>query len=156
VRSLDAGVMPAGEATVRFAGGDLAALPAGDYSVRVTAESGYEGSAGATAQGRFAWNGSSLAALDRATLLGGQPNPFRASTTVGFALPHAAPAHSLAVYDISGRLVRDLSSGPVSGGSHAVTWNGRDDAGRDVAAGIYFVQLSVGKFVDTRKVVHLR
>lgn len=83
-----------------------------------------------------------------------RPNPFMGGTMIGFALPHAAEV-SLGVYDLSGRLVRSLQRGKLAAGEHRFDWNGRDDAGRRVAAGIYFVGLD-GRGVQVRaKVVKL-
>jgi dipeptidyl aminopeptidase/acylaminoacyl peptidase len=84
----------------------------------------------------------------------GTPNPFRASTTVRFALP--APGRAdLVVFDVAGRRVRTLVSGELNAGVHAPVWDGRDDAGRRVAAGVYFVRLKADGFDATRKAVRL-
>ncbi|GJM43597.1 MAG: hypothetical protein DHS20C21_04390 [Gemmatimonadota bacterium] len=156
VRTQEAGTINAGRTSLEFTERDLVGLPAGEYTLRVSAESGYEESPGGAAEGTFQWNGSSLESLDRVALLGGTPNPFQTATTLRFAVPANAPSHSVAVFDISGRLVRQLANGAVAAGMHSVTWNGRDTAGREVSAGIYFVQLTVGDAVDTHKVVHFR
>ena len=54
---------------------------------------------------------------------------------------HRAEGMGLKIYDISGRLVRDLSSLAIRPSS-LVTWNGDDDAGRKVDAGVYFIRLT--------------
>jgi hypothetical protein len=69
-----------------------------------------------------------------------QPNPFNPSTTLRFDLPTAGFTR-LAVYDLAGRLVRTLVSGPMEAAAHTVTWDGRDDSGRPVSAGAYAVRL---------------
>jgi flagellar hook assembly protein FlgD len=61
----------------------------------------------------------------------------------------------LRIYDISGRLVRDLSS-LVTLPSSLVTWLGDDENGRQVAAGIYFVKLSADGQELVKKAVFLR
>jgi hypothetical protein len=72
------------------------------------------------------------------------PNPFNPSTTVVFTVPGIAgskvPA-TLAVYDLSGRKVRTLVSGPLSPGEHVLVWNGDDEAGATVSSGTYFAVL---------------
>ena len=68
------------------------------------------------------------------------PSPFRAATSVRFVLPVAGDV-SLVVYDVSGRVVRELAHGWKSAGPQAVTWNGLDRAGREVPSGIYFAAL---------------
>jgi len=83
------------------------------------------------------------------------PNPFGPSTTVSFLLPE--PSHvSLRVYDVSGRLVRELADTRIEAGSHVRTWDGRDDDGRAVAAGVYFFRLGVGSRTETRRTVLVR
>jgi flagellar hook assembly protein FlgD len=82
------------------------------------------------------------------------PNPFAGSTEVRFALAAAGRA-SLSVYDAQGRVVRRLWSGPVRAGEHVQHWDGRDDAGRPVAGGMYFCRLNALGANLTRKVVLL-
>jgi hypothetical protein len=71
-------------------------------------------------------------------LHGNYPNPFNASTTVSFAVDNKTDV-DLAVYDIVGRRVATLYSGPVNAGTHRVTWN----AG-DISSGVYFYRLVAG------------
>ncbi|MBZ0268959.1 right-handed parallel beta-helix repeat-containing protein [bacterium] len=84
------------------------------------------------------------------------PNPFRMQTTIEFELPDAAPVR-LAVYDTAGRRVRTLVAGTVhAAGRVAVPWDGRDEAGRPVAAGVYFTRLIAGTATGTHRLVHLQ
>ena len=84
-----------------------------------------------------------------------RPNPFNPRTTISFSLP--APGHaSLAVYDITGRKVRTLVSGPMSAGAHSVTWDGRDDAGKPAASGVYISRIAAGERVAAGKMVLLK
>jgi flagellar hook assembly protein FlgD len=71
------------------------------------------------------------------------PNPFNPSTALRFDLPEAG-AVRLSVYDVGGRLIKDLADGAYPAGSHAVIWDGRDAAGRAVASGSYFARLQAG------------
>jgi hypothetical protein len=83
------------------------------------------------------------------------PNPFRRSVEVRFDL--AAPSRAeLGVYDIRGRRVVDVARGPLGVGVHRVVWDGTDEAGRRVAAGVYFVRLDADGGSWTRKVLRLR
>ena len=83
------------------------------------------------------------------------PNPFNGTTTIDFSI--SAPAVvDLALYDPAGRLVRVLVRGRREAGKHVVTWNGRDDAGRGTASGVYFLRIRAGSFSATRKIVYLR
>ncbi|HEM47160.1 MAG TPA: T9SS type A sorting domain-containing protein, partial [Alphaproteobacteria bacterium] len=83
------------------------------------------------------------------------PNPFNPLTTVRFGLRETGMAR-LGVYDAAGRLVRTLFEGRCPAGVWTVQWDGRDDAGRAVASGMYFCRLQAGAFRDTRKMILLR
>jgi hypothetical protein len=83
------------------------------------------------------------------------PNPFRHSVEVRFDL--AAPSRAaLGIYDVRGRRVADLAQGSLGSGAHRVVWDGTDEAGHRVAAGVYFVRLDAGGDRWTRKVLRLR
>jgi hypothetical protein len=149
------GDLPAGRNDVALAGEALA-MPAGEYTLRLNARSSYEGSEGAQAELPFAWDGPAVAPASLA-VLGARPNPFAGTTSIRFAIPaRGAASHSLAIYDLAGRLVQRLSSGARSAGTHAATWNGRDASGRVVAAGVYLARLEADGQVAVSKVVHLR
>ncbi len=97
-----------------------------------------------------------LAPVSALALLAPRPNPARPSTTVRWTQPAAAPV-ALTVYGLDGRRVRALLSGDAFGaGPHDVTWDGRDDAGRAVRAGAYFVRLEVGGERRDARVMLLR
>jgi hypothetical protein len=80
------------------------------------------------------------------------PNPFGARTTFDFNVSRSG-AIRLDVYDIRGRRVRTLLDRPLPAGPHRVSWHGTNEGGRALPAGIYFVRLTVGPRVETRKVV---
>ncbi|MBK6733511.1 MAG: family 16 glycosylhydrolase [bacterium] len=84
------------------------------------------------------------------------PNPFNPSTTISFDLPEPA-AVRLAIHDLSGRLVRTLVAGEMTGsGRHEVVWNGRDEAGQVMAAGVYFYRLDAAGYSETRRMTLLK
>ncbi|MBN2171216.1 MAG: T9SS type A sorting domain-containing protein [Candidatus Krumholzibacteriota bacterium] len=87
--------------------------------------------------------------------LGGYPNPFNPATTLRFEQPALGRA-ALRVYDVSGRLVRTLIDGPLGAGGHTVVWDGRDDAGRPLATGVYLARLESAGRVETRKLTLLK
>lgn len=72
------------------------------------------------------------------------PNPFNMETTIEYALPQAGPV-KLAVYNILGQQVRLLVNETQEAGYRRVTWNGRDDAGKEVTSGVYFIRLNTGQ-----------
>jgi flagellar hook assembly protein FlgD len=87
------------------------------------------------------------------------PNPSDGRTTVRFSLPRRAEA-TLTIHDAAGRLVREPARGVRGDGWHAVTWDGRDRRGHDVASGVYFgrlvVRLGDRQDVSMRKIVVAR
>ncbi|MBD3367130.1 MAG: hypothetical protein GF405_03005 [Candidatus Eisenbacteria bacterium] len=86
----------------------------------------------------------------------GVPNPFRDATTISFELPQPGSV-DLCVYDVGGRRVRDLMRGErLTAGPHRVSWDGRDDGGRRVASGVYFVRADVGGRAQVRRVSLVR
>jgi len=83
------------------------------------------------------------------------PNPFEREASLSFSLPKASEVR-VTITDIHGRRVRRLVSGSLPAGEHAARWDGRDERGRDVATGIYFVTLEAGAAVVRTRVALLR
>jgi subtilisin family serine protease len=87
------------------------------------------------------------------------PNPFNPSTAIPFDL--AASAHvRLTVTDLLGRSVRTLLDADLPASHQTAFWDGRDAAGRRLAAGMYFCTLhataaGAGTFVETRRMILL-
>src|SRR5262249_2267318 len=73
---------------------------------------------------------------------GSGPNPARTSFDLRFALPRDAHVR-LAIYDASGRRVRELMTGAEPAGEHAIGWDLRDERGQPVRSGVYFARLEV-------------
>jgi len=83
------------------------------------------------------------------------PNPFRGRIQISYQVGAAGPV-SLRVFDISGRAVRILdrpTKGPVKAGLHTATWDGRDDDGRSLAEGVYFINLDTPQYHAGCKVI---
>lgn len=85
----------------------------------------------------------------------GAPNPFAQKTTLAFDLPQPAGVRAR-IYSTSGELVRTLLDEAHPAGRHAVAWDGSDAAGRDVAHGVYVLQLKAGAFSGTQKLILTR
>ncbi len=83
------------------------------------------------------------------------PNPFNSTTRVRYALPAAAHVE-IDVFDVRGRLVGTLMDGLQQEGTHAVEWSGRDEAGGQLPAGIYFCRMTVGSHEISRKMLLLK
>ncbi len=88
-------------------------------------------------------------------LSGAVPNPFNPMTEIKFSLPRDSFVQ-LNVYDVSGRLVSRLISENKSAGAHSVRWMGRDDAGKSVASGTYFMRLHTGGETSVKSMVLVR
>jgi len=87
------------------------------------------------------------------SLLGCAPNPFNAATRLAYSVPVAGTV-DLAVYDLSGKLVRPLVAGRHHpAGAYTLTWDGRDLHGRNVASGTYVCRLRAGRLQDRIKVL---
>ena len=98
--------------------------------------------------------GSAAAASPRLRL-SSAPSPFAASVEIRFTLPAPASA-SLVVYDAAGRRVRTLVDGPAATGEQRLTWDGRDDAGRDTGSGVYWLRLWAGEASTMRRIELIR
>jgi len=83
------------------------------------------------------------------------PNPFSAHTVIRYALPTDAQV-KLNIYDASGRKVKALVNGTEAAGYHNVNWDARDDWGRRVSSGVYFVKFEAEDHVQTRKLLLLK
>ena len=95
-------------------------------------------------------------AVARATgITGTAPNPFNPKTTVSYYVPEAGYVE-LAVFDISGRMIKRLVDETVGAGDHSVAWMGVDQRGSRVASGVYFFRMRAGGVVDTKRVVMIK
>ncbi|HEV2105273.1 MAG TPA: FlgD immunoglobulin-like domain containing protein [Candidatus Eisenbacteria bacterium] len=83
------------------------------------------------------------------------PSPTAGAAGVGFFLRAAGRAEA-AVYDPGGRRVRRLLAGSLPAGPQKLAWDGRDDQGRRVPAGLYFVRVAGAGQIQTQRLVLLR
>jgi FlgD Ig-like domain len=98
-----------------------------------------------------------IAAQLKNIALSGRPNPFSSpGTSIAFRLPAAASVR-LAVYDVTGQLVRTLTDERTPEGPHAIFWDGRDNSGRRLSTGVYFARIMVdGKDAGTTKLTMIK
>jgi len=90
-----------------------------------------------------------------ARLLGNHPNPFNPSTTISFELD-APGAASVRIVNAAGDVVATLTLGDLPAGRHAAVWNGRDDAGRPAASGVYLYELEALGSRQTRQMILIK
>jgi len=88
-------------------------------------------------------------------LIGAQPNPFNPKTTIRFSLAEAGRAR-LEVFDLAGRRVAMLLDGPAAAGEQSIDWDGRDDAGRRLASGVYLLRFAAAGVSEEGKLVLLK
>lgn len=91
----------------------------------------------------------------RTELLPAAPNPFNPQTKLRFSLERAGRI-DLSVYDLRGRKVVTLASGPYAAGPHEVTWQGRDDEGHSAASGLYLAKLAADGLESTQRLTLVR
>jgi len=84
-----------------------------------------------------------------------RPNPFRTSTTINYGLPAAGPV-KITVYNVAGQKVKSLVHEIKPAGSHSIKWNGRDEQGRQIAAGVYIYRLDSGQYSAVKKLTVIR
>ncbi len=83
------------------------------------------------------------------------PNPFSRNTTINYKVVRATNI-AMQVYDATGRLVRTLAQRQCKPGYYSEAWNGCDDTGRKVSAGIYFVKFTTDDYSHVEKMIFLR
>lgn len=83
------------------------------------------------------------------------PNPFNPSTQISFTIATTENVQ-LSVFNSLGQKMRTLVSDIIPAGTHQVTWNGSDDSGNELPAGIYYYQMKAGEFQQTRKMLFVK
>lgn len=76
------------------------------------------------------------------------PNPFNPQTSIRYDLPTSSYVR-LDVYDISGRQIANLVDNSQQPGTYEATWNGKNDAGADVASGVYYYRIEVSDEINS-------
>ena len=101
--------------------------------------------------------------LNAQHLLTVYPNPLRCKATIKFSIGQRAKdvgqGFNLAIYDASGRLVKQFKHLSASGGIqpfNQIVWDGKDDEGIDCVSGIYFCYLKAGGFTKIKTLIKLR
>ena len=84
------------------------------------------------------------------------PNPFNPSTTIALSVKDPTAELSVQIFDIKGRLVRDLYGGLAGKNSLMLVWDGKDNHGTPCGSGIYHYRMRSGSYVETRKMIILK
>ncbi len=83
------------------------------------------------------------------------PNPFNPSTTISFGLTNEGDVQ-LTIFNIQGKVVRQLVNEKRSAGTYYVTWNGKDEKGTPVTTGLYFYRLKTPFFSKVKKMLYAK
>jgi len=83
------------------------------------------------------------------------PNPFNPTTTIRFGLPQAADV-KIVIYNVLGEPVRTLTESAYNAGYHHIVWDGRNNHGKIVSAGMYLYRIDAGSFVKTNKMLMIK
>ena len=83
------------------------------------------------------------------------PNPSSGSVEIRLSLSGPAPVHAR-LMDASGRVIREFEEGLMSVGDQRITWDGRDDLGRELPSGVYFCRVRVGEVTVAERVTLAR
>jgi FlgD Ig-like domain len=85
-------------------------------------------------------------------LLPATPNPFNATTTIALRTTIAGDVR-VRIFDVRGRLVRDVQNGSLPAGDHRFVWRGENDQGASVASGVYVYRVDAPGLSTSRKLV---
>jgi hypothetical protein len=83
------------------------------------------------------------------------PNPFNPATTIQYGVPELAKA-SIVIYNILGQKIRTYDLGQVQPGRYQMVWDGRNNAGRTVASGVYIYRFESQKYMRALKMLFLK
>ena len=89
------------------------------------------------------------------TLYQNYPNPFNPSTTISYYIPDASDV-KVVVYDMMGKVVKELVNSRQDAGQHSVVWNADNNELKKVANGIYFYRINAGSFNSVKKMILLK
>ena len=90
------------------------------------------------------------------TLARNTPNPFGPETEISFTVAGTGRDVTLKIFDVSGREIATLLDDRNVRGMRTVRWDGTNEAGEEIAAGLYFCRLVSGDIRLSRKIVLVR
>ena len=83
------------------------------------------------------------------------PNPFNPLTAIDYSIPKDGLV-DITVYDMKGRVVKNLINRYESSGYKTVEWNGTNSNGSPVSAGMYIYSIKFGSNIRNNKMVLLK
>ncbi len=92
---------------------------------------------------------------DLITLNQNYPNPFNSSTNIFYSISSGNQL-KLNIYDVNGSKIIELSNNYKSAGTYSIGWDGKNERGIKVSAGIYLYSIDVGEFRQNKKMIFLK
>ena len=83
------------------------------------------------------------------------PNPFNPVTTLRYDLPEDGLVN-ITIYDMMGRVVKNLFNNHQPAGYKSIQWNATNNAGQPVSAGLYLYTIQASEFMQTKKMILLK
>ena len=88
------------------------------------------------------------------------PNPFNAQTKISYKIPSYGDLR-ISIFDVLGRKIRHWSFKNANSGNHEIVWNGRNQNGKMVNSGTYFIKVNYTNsdkkvFTDVKKMIYLK
>ena len=96
-------------------------------------------------------------APDDFSLAQNYPNPFNPTTQISYRIKSLNPINvELTVYNVLGIKVRTLVNRKQTTGNYSANWDGRDDSGELLPAGLYYYKIKAGDFNQTKKMLFIQ
>ena len=92
---------------------------------------------------------------DKCYLHQNYPNPFNPETVIRYTIPETDHV-DLSIFNIAGEKILTLVNRRQNVGTHSITWNGRDNSGRQVSGGVYLCRLQAGRIKHTIRMLLMR
>lgn len=139
---------------------DITGLPLGTYYYKVRAHNargwgGWSNLVKVSPVTGTAGGPSAPTEVHTSKLLGASPNPAGGQTRISYQLGLPDQV-SIGIYNATGQLVRTLKEGPRPAGVSSAVWDGNDQAGRKVSAGVYYYRISARGFNGTGRLTMVR
>lgn len=83
------------------------------------------------------------------------PNPFNPSTTIRYEIPEKGKVE-VSIFDLNGKLIKNLVNRYQTAGSHQIVWKGENQAGQKVASGFYIYSVKFNNTVSSKKMLLIK
>jgi hypothetical protein len=87
------------------------------------------------------------------------PNPFNMTTSINIDIPDTQSRDELiviSIFNVLGKKIKDLYRGPLSSGRYRMQWDGKNEAGTDMASGLYILSFQSQTYYSSKKMILLR